>query len=95
MVCATATSRRGPKSVAARCGAPSTTTSAAVRRDRAAVVCTAALRPNLAELLRRFGASVEVFAYGEVPPEIELRPASVVDGVGGKAVSATGALSDR
>jgi flagellar biosynthesis protein FlhA len=51
---------------------------ATVRRDRAAVICTAALRPNLAELLRRFGASVEVFAYGEVPPEIELRPASVV-----------------
>jgi flagellar biosynthesis protein FlhA len=51
---------------------------ATVRRDRAAVLCTAALRPNLAELLRRFGASVEVFAYGEVPPEIELRPASVV-----------------
>jgi flagellar biosynthesis protein FlhA len=50
---------------------------ATVRRDRAAVICTAALRPNLAELLRRFGASVEVFAYGEVPPEIELRPAAV------------------
>jgi flagellar biosynthesis protein FlhA len=50
---------------------------ATVRRDRAAVICTAALRPNLAELLRRFGASVEVFAYGEVPSEIELRPAAV------------------
>jgi flagellar biosynthesis component FlhA len=50
---------------------------ATVRRDRAAVICTAALRPNLAELLRRFGATVEVFAYGEVPPEIELRPAAV------------------
>ena len=49
-----------------------------IRRDRAAVICTAALRPNLAELLRRFGASVEVFAYGEIPPEIELRPAVVV-----------------
>jgi flagellar biosynthesis protein FlhA len=51
---------------------------AQIRRDRAAVICTAALRPNLAELLRRFGATVEVFAYGEIPPEIELRPAVVV-----------------
>ncbi len=49
-----------------------------VRRDRAAVVCTAALRPSLSELLRRFGSVIEVFAYGEVPSEIELRPALVV-----------------
>jgi flagellar biosynthesis protein FlhA len=51
---------------------------AQTRRDRAAVVCTAALRASLAELLRRFGVSVEVLAYGEVPPEIELRPAAVM-----------------
>jgi len=48
-------------------------------RDRAAVVCTAALRAPLAEFLRRFGCGVEVFAYGELPAELELRPAQVLD----------------
>jgi flagellar biosynthesis protein FlhA len=51
---------------------------ARVRRDRAAIVCTAALRPMLSEFVRRFGLTVEVFAYGELPPEMELRPAAVL-----------------
>jgi flagellar biosynthesis component FlhA len=49
-----------------------------VRRDRAAIVCTAALRPALAEFVRRFGIAVEILAYGELPPELELRPAGVL-----------------
>jgi flagellar biosynthesis protein FlhA len=53
-----------------------------VRRDRAAVVCTAALRPALAEFLRRSGLALEVLAYAEVPAEIELRPAAVLSGPG-------------
>jgi flagellar biosynthesis protein FlhA len=51
---------------------------ARVRRDRAAVVCTAALRPAMAEFLRRSGFALEVFAYAELPAEIELRPAAVL-----------------
>lgn len=49
-----------------------------VRRDRAAVVCTAALRPAMAEFLRRAGFALDVFAYAELPAEIELRPAAVL-----------------
>lgn len=51
---------------------------ARTRRDRAAIVCTAALRPALAELIRRFGIALDVFAYGELPPELELRPAAIL-----------------
>jgi flagellar biosynthesis protein FlhA len=47
-------------------------------RDRAAVICTAPLRPLLAEFLLRSGLRVEVFAYGELPSELELRPAEFV-----------------
>jgi flagellar biosynthesis protein FlhA len=53
---------------------------ARVPRDRAAVLCTAALRPMLADFLLRSGVRVGVFAYGELPSELELRPAEVVDG---------------
>ena len=48
-------------------------------RERASLVCTAALRPALAEFLARFGLRLDVFAYGELPPELELRPALVLD----------------
>lgn len=49
-----------------------------VRRDRAAVVCTASLRPAMAEFLRRSGFTLDVFAYAELPAEIELRPAALL-----------------
>jgi flagellar biosynthesis protein FlhA len=52
---------------------------ATVPRDRAAVVCTAALRPILAEMLMRTGSRVEVYSYGELPPELQLVPAEVVN----------------
>jgi flagellar biosynthesis protein FlhA len=52
---------------------------ARVPRERAALVCGAALRAPLAEFLRRFGYRIEVFAYGELAPEIELRPAMVLE----------------
>jgi flagellar biosynthesis component FlhA len=48
-----------------------------VRRDRAAVVCAGAIRHGVADVLRRFGLSVDVFAFGELPPDLELRPAGV------------------
>jgi flagellar biosynthesis protein FlhA len=50
-----------------------------VPRERAAVLCTAALRASLADFLLRFGLRVDVFAYGEVPPEFELRPVLVLE----------------
>ena len=45
---------------------------------RAALICTAALRPLLADFLRRSGLPVEVFSYAELPPELALRPAEVL-----------------
>ena len=41
-------------------------------RDRAAVVCTAALRPMLADFLLRSGLRIGVYAYGELPNEVAL-----------------------
>jgi flagellar biosynthesis protein FlhA len=52
---------------------------ARVPRERAALVCGAAVRAPLAEMLQRFGLRLDVFAYGELPPELELRPAAVVE----------------
>jgi flagellar biosynthesis protein FlhA len=47
-------------------------------RERAAVVCTSALRPMLADFLLRSGIRVGVYAYGELPNEITLVPAEVI-----------------
>lgn len=47
-------------------------------RERAAVVCTSALRPMLADFLLRSGIRVSVYAYGEVPNEVALVPAEVI-----------------
>ncbi len=47
-------------------------------RDRAAIVCTAALRPVLAEFLQRSGMRVSVYAFGELPNEVTLVPAEVI-----------------
>ncbi|MEO9170720.1 MAG: flagellar biosynthesis protein FlhA [Candidatus Baltobacteraceae bacterium] len=48
-------------------------------RERAAVICTAALRPALADLVTRGGIRVDVFGYGELPAELQLLPADVVN----------------
>lgn len=48
-------------------------------RDRAAVVCTAALRPLLADFLLRCGLRIGVYAYGEVPNDVTLVPAEVIE----------------
>lgn len=52
---------------------------AGVPRERAAVLCTAALRPLLADFLLRSGVAIDVYAYGELPSELEIRPAEVVE----------------
>jgi flagellar biosynthesis protein FlhA len=57
-------------------------------RDRAAVVCTAALRPQLADLVQRSGLRVGVFAYGELPPELPLEPAEMIRPMAGVLGSA-------
>ena len=41
-----------------------------------AVVVTAPLRPLLAEFFERVGPRVEVYAFGEIPPDVELDPCS-------------------
>ena len=50
---------------------------ATVVRERAALVCGAHVRPPLAEFFRRVGIRLDVYAYGELPPELELRPALI------------------
>lgn len=47
-------------------------------RERAAVLCMAALRPSLADFLIRSGIRVEVFAYGELPSELLAHPVEVI-----------------
>lgn len=49
-----------------------------IPRDRSAVICTAALRPALADFLLRSGIRVSVYAYGELPNELVLAPAEVI-----------------
>jgi flagellar biosynthesis protein FlhA len=49
-----------------------------VAPQRAAIVCTSAVRPLVADFLLRSGLRVSVFSYGEVPPEIRLAPAGIV-----------------
>jgi len=52
---------------------------ALVPRERAALVCTAPLRAALADFLIRSGIRLDVYAYGELPPELDLRPASLLE----------------
>ncbi len=58
-----------------------------IARERAAVVCTSALRPALADFLLRSGIRVSVYAYGELPNEVTLAPAEVLDDEEPKAVA--------
>jgi flagellar biosynthesis protein FlhA len=52
---------------------------ARVPRERAAVLCGGALRPALADFLLRSGIRVEVFGYAELPPELNLAPAGMIE----------------
>ena len=42
------------------------------------MICTAALRPLLADFLWRSGLHVDVLSYAELPPDLALRPAGVL-----------------
>jgi flagellar biosynthesis protein FlhA len=57
-------------------------------RDRAAVVCTAMLRPVLAEFLQRSGVRVSVYAFGELPNGVTLAPSEVIAPEGPNALVA-------
>lgn len=57
-------------------------------RDRAAVVCTAALRPVLSDFLLRSGLRISVFAFGELPSEVALSPAEVIEEIKPNALPA-------
>ncbi|MDB5094875.1 MAG: Flagellar biosynthesis protein flhA, partial [Candidatus Eremiobacteraeota bacterium] len=46
-----------------------------------AIVVTAPLRPLLAEFLERTAPGVAVYAYAELPPEVEVEPVAVLDDV--------------
>jgi len=48
-------------------------------RNVAAVVCTSALRAAVADFLRRSGFELDVYSYAELPPEVELKPADVMN----------------
>ncbi len=50
----------------------------AVPPQRAAIVCTSAVRPLVADFLARSGLRIAVFSYAEVPPEVRLAPAGIV-----------------
>lgn len=52
---------------------------AEIPRERAALVCTAALRPLLFDFLLRSGIRVDVYVYSELPPEVQLLPAGVLN----------------
>jgi flagellar biosynthesis protein FlhA len=44
-----------------------------------AVVVSAGLRPLLAEFFERVGPRMEVYAFGEIPPDVDLEPAGVLE----------------
>ena len=44
-----------------------------------ALVVTAPLRPLIAEFLDRTAPGLAVYAYGELPPELVLAPAAIID----------------
>jgi flagellar biosynthesis protein FlhA len=51
---------------------------AGLPRERAALVCVSGLRAPLWEFLQRFGLAVDVYAYVELPPELEIKPRAVL-----------------
>ncbi len=44
-----------------------------------AIVATAALRPVLAEFFEQMGLRIDVFAYTEIPADVALEPAGIID----------------
>ena len=49
-----------------------------VAPQRAAIVCTSAVRPLVADFLARSGLRINVYSYAEIPSEVRLVPAGIV-----------------
>jgi flagellar biosynthesis protein FlhA len=45
---------------------------------RATILCTTSFRRVLSDLLERFNIAIDVFAFGELPVDIEVRPVAIV-----------------
>ena len=60
-----------------------------VPAGQAFVVCTSPLRRNLSDLLEKFGLRAEVFGFGEVPPDVNIKPVSIVGDPRAALVSAS------
>jgi flagellar biosynthesis component FlhA len=52
-----------------------------VPRERAALVCTGPIRPLVAEIVHRSGIRLDVFAYAELPEELPVVPAQVIQAI--------------
>jgi flagellar biosynthesis component FlhA len=52
-----------------------------------AIITGAALRPILADFLDRSGLAVDVFAFTELPPEVSVEPAGLIDAAPLRAAS--------
>jgi flagellar biosynthesis protein FlhA len=50
-----------------------------------AVIATAALRPVLAEFFEQTALRIDVFAYTEIPSDVQLEPAGIIDAPGRRA----------
>ncbi|MGH7756475.1 MAG: hypothetical protein ACREM8_09360, partial [Vulcanimicrobiaceae bacterium] len=55
---------------------------------RATVVCTSLFRRTLSELLARFNLTIDVFAFSELPGEINVKPLAIVGPPEPQAVAA-------
>jgi flagellar biosynthesis protein FlhA len=49
----------------------------ASERGSAVLLCTAAIRPLIADFLARSGVQLSVYSYAEIPPEIRILPAAL------------------
>jgi flagellar biosynthesis protein FlhA len=65
-----------------------------VTRAPHAVVVTAPLRPLLAEFVDRTIRGVAVYAYAELPPELDLQPAGVIETPAGREARAAPGSND-
>jgi flagellar biosynthesis protein FlhA len=54
-----------------------------------AIVTGAALRPILAEFLDRSGLTIDVFAFTEIPPDVAVEPAAMIDVPPARALTAS------
>jgi flagellar biosynthesis protein FlhA len=45
---------------------------------RATILCTSAFRRVLSDLLERFNIAIDVFAFGELPADVDVRPVAIV-----------------